>query len=95
MATESSEALSANSSPGSSRLLLLGRPIRVILLMARSNSPSARVARRLTRSGFTPSVRDGKVHDLDVRVPTRRNMNVKARKTYIAPPPGGGGGGGR
>ena len=34
--------------------------------------------------GFTPTVRDGKLHELDVRL-SRRGMTARARKTYIAP----------
>ena len=46
-----------------------------------------RVARELHSQyvvGFTPNVRDGKLHELDVRL-TRRGMTARARKTYIAP----------
>ena len=34
--------------------------------------------------GFAPSVRDGKVHELEVRV-RERGMTARARKTYTAP----------
>ena len=34
--------------------------------------------------GFAPSVRDGKVHSLDVRL-TGRGMSARARQSYIAP----------
>ena len=34
--------------------------------------------------GFAPSKRDGKVHELDVRV-SERGMKPRARKTYVAP----------
>jgi VWFA-related protein len=36
--------------------------------------------------GFVPSRRDGKVAKIDVRA-TRHDLNVWARKTYVAPPP--------
>ena len=35
--------------------------------------------------GFTPPRRDGRKHDLDVRV-TERGMKVRARTSYVAPP---------
>ena len=34
--------------------------------------------------GFTPPKRDGKVHDIDVRV-SQRGMTPRARKSYVAP----------
>ena len=34
--------------------------------------------------GFVPSVRDGKVHELDVRV-AQRGTTARARRSYIAP----------
>ena len=34
--------------------------------------------------GFAPSVHDGKLHELEVRV-RQRGMTARARKTYIAP----------
>ena len=34
--------------------------------------------------GFTPPTRDGKVHDIDVRV-AKRGLEPRARKSYIAP----------
>jgi Ca-activated chloride channel homolog len=34
--------------------------------------------------GFAPPKRDGKVHDIDVRV-TQRGLNPRARKNYVAP----------
>ena len=34
--------------------------------------------------GFAPPRRDGKVHDIDVRVATR-GMKPRARKNYVAP----------
>lgn len=34
--------------------------------------------------GFTPPKRDGKVHDIDVRV-TQRGLTPRARKSYVAP----------
>jgi VWFA-related protein len=34
--------------------------------------------------GFAPPKRDGKVHDIDVRV-TQRGLNPRARKRYVAP----------
>ena len=37
--------------------------------------------------GFAPPKRDGKVHDLDVRV-TPRGLKPRARKTYLAPKDG-------
>lgn len=36
--------------------------------------------------GFSASARDGKVHELDVRV-LKRGMKSRARKTYLAPAP--------
>jgi Ca-activated chloride channel family protein len=35
--------------------------------------------------GFAPPKRDGKVHDIDVRVTTVRGLKPRARKNYIAP----------
>ena len=35
--------------------------------------------------GFAPPKRDGKVHDIDVRVPTQRGLKVRARRSYVAP----------
>jgi hypothetical protein len=34
--------------------------------------------------GFEPPKRDGKVHDIDVRV-SQRGMKPRARKSYVAP----------
>ena len=34
--------------------------------------------------GFAPPKRDGKVHDIDVRV-TQRGLKPRARKSYVAP----------
>jgi hypothetical protein len=34
--------------------------------------------------GFAPPKRDGKVHDLDVRV-SQRGLRPRARKSYVAP----------
>jgi len=34
--------------------------------------------------GFTPPQRDGKVHDIDVRV-TNKGLKARARKSYVAP----------
>jgi hypothetical protein len=34
--------------------------------------------------GFAPPKRDGKVHDIDVRV-SRRGLKAMARKSYVAP----------
>jgi hypothetical protein len=34
--------------------------------------------------GFAPPKRDGKVHDLDVRV-AQRGLTPRARKNYVAP----------
>ena len=34
--------------------------------------------------GFAPPKRDGKVHDVDVRV-TQQGLKPRARKTYVAP----------
>jgi hypothetical protein len=34
--------------------------------------------------GFAPPRRDGKVHDVSVRV-TERGLKVRARKSYVAP----------
>src|SRR4029079_1617792 len=34
--------------------------------------------------GYAPPKRDGKVHDIDVRVATR-GLNPRARKSYVAP----------
>jgi len=36
--------------------------------------------------GFVPESRDGRVHQLDVRI-KRPGMTARARKTYVAPPP--------
>jgi len=47
----------------------------------------ARVADELHRQyliGFAPPKRDGKVHDLEVRV-TERGLKARARKSYVAP----------
>jgi VWFA-related protein len=35
--------------------------------------------------GFAPPKRDGKVHDLDVRIVTQRGLKPRARKNYVAP----------
>jgi Ca-activated chloride channel family protein len=35
--------------------------------------------------GFAPPKRDGKVHDIDVRVPAQRGLKVRARRSYVAP----------
>ncbi len=48
----------------------------------------ARVAEELHRQywlGFTPTVRDGKVHQLEVRV-RRSGLSVRARRDYLAAP---------
>jgi len=34
--------------------------------------------------GFAPTVRDGKLHDLEVRI-AQRGMTARARQTYVAP----------
>jgi hypothetical protein len=34
--------------------------------------------------GFEPPTRDGKVHDIDVRV-SQRGLKPRARKSYVAP----------
>ena len=34
--------------------------------------------------GFAPPKRDGKVHDIDVRI-NQRGLNPRARKSYVAP----------
>jgi VWFA-related protein len=47
----------------------------------------ARVADELHRQyliGFTPPKRDGKTHDIEVRV-TERGLRARARKSYVAP----------
>ena len=38
--------------------------------------------------GFAPPNRDGKVHDIEVRVTTQRGMKPRARKDYVAPKDG-------
>jgi hypothetical protein len=35
--------------------------------------------------GFAPPKRDGKVHDIEVRVPSQRGLKPRARKNYVAP----------
>jgi VWFA-related protein len=35
--------------------------------------------------GYTPPKRDGKVHDIDVRLVNRRGLEPRARKDYVAP----------
>ena len=35
--------------------------------------------------GFAPPKRDGKVHDLDVRVVSQKGLKPRARKNYVAP----------
>jgi Ca-activated chloride channel homolog len=35
--------------------------------------------------GFDPPKRDGKEHDLDVRIVTQRGLTPRARKSYVAP----------
>ena len=35
--------------------------------------------------GFAPPKRDGKIHDIDVRVPAQRGLKVRARRSYVAP----------
>jgi VWFA-related protein len=35
--------------------------------------------------GFAPPKRDGKVHDIEVRIPTQRGLKPRARKNYVAP----------
>jgi Ca-activated chloride channel family protein len=35
--------------------------------------------------GFAPPRRDGKVHEIDVRVITQRGLKPRARKSYVAP----------
>jgi hypothetical protein len=35
--------------------------------------------------GFAPPRRDGKTHDIEVRVLNQRGMKPRARKSYVAP----------
>jgi VWFA-related protein len=35
--------------------------------------------------GFAPPKRDGKVHDIDVRIVTQKGLKPRARKNYVAP----------
>ena len=35
--------------------------------------------------GFAPPKRDGKVHDIEVRIPTQRGLKPRARRNYVAP----------
>jgi Ca-activated chloride channel family protein len=35
--------------------------------------------------GFAPPKKDGKVHDLEVRIPTQKGLKPRARKSYVAP----------
>jgi hypothetical protein len=35
--------------------------------------------------GFAPPKRDGKVHDIEVRIPAQRGLKPRARKNYVAP----------
>jgi Ca-activated chloride channel family protein len=35
--------------------------------------------------GFAPPKRDGKVHEVEVRIPTQRGLKPRARKNYVAP----------
>ena len=35
--------------------------------------------------GFTPPKRDGKLHDLDVRIVSQKGLKPRARKNYVAP----------
>ena len=35
--------------------------------------------------GFAPAKRDGKVHDIDVRISSQRGLKPRARKNYTAP----------
>jgi hypothetical protein len=35
--------------------------------------------------GYAPPKRDGKVHDIDVRLVTQRGLKPRARKDYVAP----------
>ena len=35
--------------------------------------------------GFAPPKRDGKVHDIEVKIPTQRGLKPRARKNYLAP----------
>jgi Ca-activated chloride channel family protein len=35
--------------------------------------------------GFAPPKRDGKVHDVSVRLTTKKGLKVRARKSYVAP----------
>jgi len=35
--------------------------------------------------GIAPPKRDGKVHDLEVKIPTQRGLKPRARKNYVAP----------
>jgi VWFA-related protein len=35
--------------------------------------------------GFAPPKRDGKVHDIEVRIPSQRELKPRARKNYVAP----------
>ena len=54
------------------------------------NSTFSRIAIELHLQyvlGFTPQKLDGRIHQLDVRV-KRRNMKVRARKSYLAEPEG-------
>jgi hypothetical protein len=52
-----------------------------------SAPPSLKVADELHRQylvGFDPPKRDGKVHDIEVRV-TQRGLKPRGRKSYVAP----------
>ena len=35
--------------------------------------------------GFAPPKRDGKVHDLDVRIVSQKGLKPRARRNYVAP----------
>jgi VWFA-related protein len=35
--------------------------------------------------GFAPPKRDGKVHEIEVRIPAQRGLKPRARKSYVAP----------
>jgi len=35
--------------------------------------------------GFAPPKRDGKVHNIEVKIPTQRGLKPRARKSYVAP----------
>jgi len=35
--------------------------------------------------GFAPPKRDGKVHEIEVRIPNQKGLKPRARKNYVAP----------